>query len=164
MSKHTRIWFCFFVDPNANVYLSPLKNSGGWQLPPLLHFQIILIVYIWNCKLYPSMLVPTWNPSQQFTFFSRPYNHIIGNSSLPGWYQRFKNAAKKTKREVLALYYAAQDPEVGWLPKGVTAIALAYALSPLDLIPDFIPILGLVDDLIILPGESTGSLQRCMSV
>jgi len=86
----------------------------------------------------------------------------FGRNPLPGWYQQFKNAAKKIKRDVLALYYATQDPEVGWLPKAVTAIALAYALSPLDLIPDFIPIVGLVDELIILPGESKGSLQRCI--
>jgi uncharacterized membrane protein YkvA (DUF1232 family) len=72
-------------------------------------------------------------------------------ASSPGWYQQFKNAVKKMKREVLAVYYAVQDPQVGLLPRTVAAIALAYALSPLDLIPDFIPILGLVDDLLILP-------------
>ena len=50
------------------------------------------------------------------------------------------------------LYYATRDPELGCFPKVVAAAALAYALSPLDLIPDFIPVLGLVDDLLIVPG------------
>ncbi len=68
-----------------------------------------------------------------------------------GWYQRFKNTVKKIKREVLAVYYALEDPEVGWLPRAVGILAISYALSPVDLIPDFIPILGLIDDLIILP-------------
>lgn len=68
-----------------------------------------------------------------------------------GWYQRFKNSVKKIKREVLAVYYALEDPEVGWLPQAVGILAISYALSPVDLIPDFIPILGLIDDLIILP-------------
>lgn len=75
-------------------------------------------------------------------------------SPSPGWYQKFKNAVKKMKREVLAVYYAIQDPEVGYLPRAVAGVALAYALSPLDLIPDFIPILGLIDDLLILPGKN----------
>ena len=51
-----------------------------------------------------------------------------------------------------ALYYATRDPELGYFPKVVAAAALAYALSPLDLIPDFIPVLGLIDDLLIVPG------------
>jgi len=53
---------------------------------------------------------------------------------------------------VLALFYASQDPSVGWVPRVIAAFALAYALSPLDLIPDFIPVLGILDDLILLPG------------
>ncbi|PRW05805.1 PF06803 family [Chlorella sorokiniana] len=70
----------------------------------------------------------------------------------PSWWARCKAAAKRLKREVLALHYAIQDPRVGWLPRLVALLALAYALSPVDLIPDFIPVLGLVDDLLVLPG------------
>jgi uncharacterized membrane protein YkvA (DUF1232 family) len=65
---------------------------------------------------------------------------------------RFKAAVKRLKREVLALYYACADPRTPWACKLLPWVALAYALSPLDLIPDFIPILGLVDDLLLLPG------------
>ncbi len=59
--------------------------------------------------------------------------------------------AKRLKSEVMALYYAAQDPRVPWTAKGVMLVALGYALSPIDLIPDFIPVLGYLDDLLILP-------------
>lgn len=73
-------------------------------------------------------------------------------AASPGLYARFKAAVEALKMEVLAVYYALEDPSVGVAPRIIAVIALAYALSPLDLIPDFIPILGLIDDLIILPG------------
>ncbi|KAL4440609.1 hypothetical protein ABPG75_003610 [Micractinium tetrahymenae] len=69
-----------------------------------------------------------------------------------GWWAAFNGAVKKLKRQVLALHYANQDPRTGLLPRIFILLALAYALSPIDLIPDFIPVLGLVDDLLILPG------------
>jgi len=69
-----------------------------------------------------------------------------------GWLAFFKRQAAALKKSVTALYYATQDPELGWLPKLIAVITIAYAVSPLDLIPDFIPVLGLLDDLIILPG------------
>ncbi len=65
--------------------------------------------------------------------------------------QRFQKAAKALKREVLTLYYACADPRTSWVMKLLPLLAIAYALSPIDLIPDFIPVLGLLDDLIILP-------------
>mmetsp|Transcript_32367 Transcript_32367/g.53583 ORF Transcript_32367/g.53583 Transcript_32367/m.53583 type:complete len:183 (-) Transcript_32367:314-862(-) len=67
------------------------------------------------------------------------------------FYAKFKGAVKALKCELIALYYATQDPEVPWLAKLLALIALGYALSPFDLIPDCIPIIGLIDDLIILP-------------
>ncbi|GIL57419.1 hypothetical protein Vafri_12651 [Volvox africanus] len=67
------------------------------------------------------------------------------------FYQRLKNAAKALKHEVLAVYYAMQHPQAPFLAKAIAFLVLAYALSPLDLIPDFIPVLGIVDDLILLP-------------
>ena len=59
--------------------------------------------------------------------------------------------AKRLKAEITALYYAAQDPRVPWTARGIMLVALGYALSPIDLIPDFIPVLGYLDDLLILP-------------
>lgn len=59
--------------------------------------------------------------------------------------------AKSLKRDVTALWLAARDPRVPWYAKAVAATVAAYALSPVDLIPDFIPVLGYLDDLIIVP-------------
>ncbi|HEX5612002.1 MAG TPA: YkvA family protein [Burkholderiales bacterium] len=59
--------------------------------------------------------------------------------------------ARSLKRQSLALYYAARDPRTPWYAKLIAAAIVAYALSPIDLIPDFIPVLGLLDDLLLLP-------------
>ena len=53
--------------------------------------------------------------------------------------------------DTLALYLASRDPRVPWPAKAVAALTVAYALSPIDLIPDFIPVIGHLDDLIIVP-------------
>ena len=64
---------------------------------------------------------------------------------------RLRQWARAVKQDVVALYIAARDPRVPWHVKlAATAIA-AYALSPIDLIPDFIPVLGYLDELILLP-------------
>src|SRR5262249_42900466 len=55
------------------------------------------------------------------------------------------------KRDVIAIYLAARDPRVPWYAKALAFCVAGYALSPIDLIPDFIPIFGYVDDLIIVP-------------
>ncbi|MGH6787626.1 MAG: YkvA family protein [Novosphingobium sp.] len=55
------------------------------------------------------------------------------------------------KREVLVLWLAARDPRVPWVAKLLAGLVAGYALSPIDLIPDFIPVLGLLDDLLIVP-------------
>ena len=63
----------------------------------------------------------------------------------------WKTWAKSLKNNIYALYLATRDPRVPWLAKLIIAVVLAYALSPIDLIPDFIPILGYLDDLVLLP-------------
>jgi uncharacterized membrane protein YkvA (DUF1232 family) len=60
--------------------------------------------------------------------------------------------ARTLERESLALYYATRDARTPWHAKLLAGAIVAYALSPIDLIPDFIPVLGLVDDLLLLPG------------
>ena len=59
--------------------------------------------------------------------------------------------AKSLKRDIVALWFAARDPRVPWHAKTVAGTVAAYALSPIDLIPDFIPVLGYLDDLLIVP-------------
>jgi len=59
--------------------------------------------------------------------------------------------AKTIKRNVIALWLAARDPRTPWLARLVAAGVAAYALSPIDLIPDFVPVLGYLDDIIIVP-------------
>ncbi len=62
-----------------------------------------------------------------------------------------KSWARTIKQHVIALYLAARDPRVPWHAKAVALIVAGYALSPIDLIPDFIPVLGYLDDLILVP-------------
>jgi len=62
-----------------------------------------------------------------------------------------KRWARAIKRDVMALWLAARDPRVPWYAKAVAGAVAAYALSPIDLIPDFIPVLGYLDDLLIIP-------------
>ena len=65
--------------------------------------------------------------------------------------KKLKNWAKAVKRDVVALWLAARDPRVPWYAKAASGAVAAYALSPIDLIPDFIPVLGFLDDLLIVP-------------
>ena len=59
--------------------------------------------------------------------------------------------ARGLKRDVHAVYLAARDPRTPWYARAAAMLVAAYALSPIDLIPDFIPILGYLDDLLIVP-------------
>lgn len=65
--------------------------------------------------------------------------------------EKTKSKAKLLKQNITALYYAYKNPGTGILPKAVILITLFLALSPIDLIPDFIPVIGYLDDLIIIP-------------
>ena len=63
----------------------------------------------------------------------------------------WKGQVKRVKVETYALYLAYKDPRVPWYAKVFTAIIVGYAFSPIDLIPDFLPIIGYLDDFIIIP-------------
>lgn len=65
-------------------------------------------------------------------------------SSIKAW-------ARNLKRDSVALYLASRDPRVPWYAKALAIVIAAYAFSPIDLIPDFIPVIGYLDDLILLP-------------
>ncbi len=62
-----------------------------------------------------------------------------------------KQRARHLKAETFALYLAARDPRTPWYAKLLVAGIVAYAFSPIDLIPDFVPVLGYLDDLILIP-------------
>ncbi|MBI2998436.1 MAG: DUF1232 domain-containing protein [Deltaproteobacteria bacterium] len=65
--------------------------------------------------------------------------------------EEFKKRVRHLKGETFALYLAARHPDTPWYAKAFVAGVVAYAFSPIDLIPDFVPVLGYVDDLILIP-------------
>lgn len=71
--------------------------------------------------------------------------------AMGGVWSWLKERARQAKRDGLALWLAARDARVPWLAKVLALIIGAYVLSPIDLIPDFIPVLGYLDEVILLP-------------
>jgi uncharacterized membrane protein YkvA (DUF1232 family) len=63
----------------------------------------------------------------------------------------WRDRVRSLKRDVVAIALAVRDPRVPWYAKAVGVCVVAYALSPIDLIPDFVPVLGLLDDLVLVP-------------
>lgn len=66
-------------------------------------------------------------------------------------FDKIKTWARSLKRQIFTLYFACKDERVPWHVKVFTACVVAYAFSPIDIIPDFIPILGYLDDVILVP-------------
>ena len=64
---------------------------------------------------------------------------------------RIRGWARLLKAQVLVVHFAARDPRMPWRVRLLALLVAAYALSPIDLIPDFIPVLGLLDDLVLVP-------------
>jgi uncharacterized membrane protein YkvA (DUF1232 family) len=63
----------------------------------------------------------------------------------------WKTKARQLRTEVVALYLASKHPRTPWYAKALAALIIGYALSPIDLVPDFIPVVGYLDDFIIIP-------------
>ncbi|WP_363318783.1 YkvA family protein [Microcoleus sp. CAWBG51] len=76
-----------------------------------------------------------------------PYAQLV----ISFYMQSLKQAARQLKKETYAVYLASRDQRVPWYARVLAGVTVAYAFSPIDLIPDFIPILGYLDDLIIVP-------------
>src|SRR5512133_2083248 len=70
---------------------------------------------------------------------------------MPRTFSAWKQRALQLRRDTYALYLALKDPRAPWYARLVAGLIVAYAFSPIDLIPDFIPVLGYLDDLVILP-------------
>jgi uncharacterized membrane protein YkvA (DUF1232 family) len=67
------------------------------------------------------------------------------------WLTTLQDWARRIKRDVVTVYFAARHPDTPWRVRVLALVVAAYALSPIDLIPDFIPVLGYLDDLLIVP-------------
>jgi uncharacterized membrane protein YkvA (DUF1232 family) len=67
------------------------------------------------------------------------------------WWAAWKRRARQLKLETWAVYLAVRDPRTPWYARLVAVCVVGYALSPIDLVPDFIPVLGYLDDLILVP-------------
>lgn len=65
--------------------------------------------------------------------------------------QRLRDRTRILKRDGVSLWFALRDPRTPWLARALALLVVAYALSPIDLVPDFIPVLGYLDDVILLP-------------
>jgi uncharacterized membrane protein YkvA (DUF1232 family) len=70
-----------------------------------------------------------------------------------------KEEMRQLKTDTYALYLSYKDPRIPWYAKVIIAATVGYALSPIDLIPDFIPVLGQLDDLIIVPAGISLALK-----
>lgn len=68
------------------------------------------------------------------------------------WLLALRSWAQRLQRDGLTLWFACRHPATPWPAKALGAIVVAYALSPIDLIPDFVPVLGYLDELLLLPG------------
>jgi uncharacterized membrane protein YkvA (DUF1232 family) len=68
-----------------------------------------------------------------------------------GFWGTWKEKARGLKQETYAVYLACRDPRVPWYGRVLAACVVGYAFSPIDLIPDFVPVLGYLDDLILIP-------------
>lgn len=90
-------------------------------------------------------------PSPLRSIGSTPLRTFDGRRTSPVMLTQIKSWATSLKRDVVALWIAAQSPRTPMAAKLVAGAVAAYALSPIDLIPDFIPVLGYLDDLVIVP-------------
>ena len=75
------------------------------------------------------------------------------------WFEKIKDKARKLKGQTYTLYLAYRHPATPWYAKVFAAVVVGYAFSPIDLIPDFIPVLGYLDDILLVPLGITLALK-----
>jgi uncharacterized membrane protein YkvA (DUF1232 family) len=88
-------------------------------------------------------------PQDQARFYARQGVREV--SVRPRLFATLKQWSRILKRDVHAIWLAARDPRVPWYAKALGLAVAAYALSPIDLIPDFVPVLGYLDDMVLVP-------------
>ncbi len=92
-----------------------------------------------GCAVCPlTEKVPTWE-------------HPMMSAQTSGGFERLRGWARSVKRDVYAVYFAARDRRTPWYARALAFVVAAYALSPIDLIPDFIPVIGYLDDIVLVP-------------
>ena len=97
-------------------------------------------------------LIWACHPSTGLALFASLGRDAAGLGRSPvSLFERLKQWARIIKRDVIALYLATGDPRTPWRAKVVALVITAYAASPIDLIPDIIPILGYLDEVVLLP-------------
>src|ERR1700737_5038870 len=75
----------------------------------------------------------------------------VAQNERPSCFARWRGRGRSLRQEVLSIYFAARHPATPWYSKALALCVAGYALSPIDLIPDFVPVLGYLDDLVIVP-------------
>lgn len=109
--------------------------------------------YVFGCHAFTGNMAgqSTLNAlARKLPQFNRVFTFIRHASEVMN-FKKIKHWAKSIKRDAITLWLAARDVRTPWYAKVLAAVIAAYALSPIDLIPDFIPVLGYLDDLIIVP-------------
>jgi len=108
-------------------------------------------------------LVLTWGMIGLRIIQSHRYNlglkDLMKSNHNMRWFDKIKTKARELKKETYALAMAYRHPQTPWYAKVFAAVVVAYAFSPIDLIPDFIPVLGYLDDLILVPLGITLALK-----
>lgn len=93
--------------------------------------------------------MPTRDTSSKANWYVRLANRMLRLMTLSNKLQTW---ARQVKRDGVTLWFAGRHPRTPWYAKALGVFVVAYALSPIDLIPDFIPVLGYLDDVLLLPG------------
>lgn len=83
--------------------------------------------------------------------YKTPTDFSAKGRSMNDIIERWRQRARRLKKETYALHLASKDPRVPWYAKLLAVSVVGYLFSPIDLIPDFIPVLGYVDDLVLVP-------------
>ncbi len=143
-------------------YLIAAASGGWWTVfSPLL--MTVLLLRVSGVALLERTLQETKPRYKEYvrstsSFFPWvPRRNAPRDRAAPSrgavteWVHKWRAQARRLKSETFALYLAYRDPRVPWYAKALAACVVAYAFSPIDLIPDFVPILGYVDDLLLVP-------------
>jgi membrane protein DedA with SNARE-associated domain/uncharacterized membrane protein YkvA (DUF1232 family) len=145
--------------PTVRTLISVPAGMARMPLAPFLLYSSLGSL-LWTAALATVGYVLEANYGLVGNYLDRASKIIIGLIVLTYFWRlvaggrlgaRVRAWAQHLRRDVHTVYLAARDPHVPWYAKGLALLIAAYALSPVDLIPDFIPVLGHLDDVILVP-------------